>query len=203
MIAESIHEPKCSLQIVLENNGVEKLVDMSRSPDPSLRLNSIWALKNLLYQADSVTKDLVMKKLTYSGLQRFFLFFFCFYLFSCCIFGTHPNPIFDFSLLNDPEPGIQEQALNLLRNLACSKDAEAAVDIENIFQGIGDQLIPILESKLESSQQDTIQQSIFVLVNLATGRESHKERIISSERLLARILHFMASVFSNQVLSSG
>lgn len=89
----------------------------------------------------------------------------------------------------------------MLRNLACSKDAEAAVDIENIFQGIGDQLIPILESKLESLQQDTVQQSIYVLVNLATGRESHKERIISSERLLARILHFMASVFSFSFLT--
>lgn len=82
MIAESIHEPKCSLQIVLENNGVEKLVDMSRSPDPSLRLNSIWALKNLLYQADSVTKDLVMKKLTYAGLQRWAVFFLNFFNFN-------------------------------------------------------------------------------------------------------------------------
>jgi hypothetical protein len=54
----------------LDNNGVEKLVEMSMSMDPALRLNSIWALKNLLYQADSVTKDLVMKKLTYGGLKK-------------------------------------------------------------------------------------------------------------------------------------
>lgn len=164
---------------------------MSMSRDPPLRLNSIWALKNLLYQADSITKELVMKKLTYSGLKMsvsFFLSFFFFHLdsrfkdrvcFSLC------------SLLNDHEPAIQEQALNMLRNLACSKDADAATDIENIFEGIGDQLIPILESKMESTQQDTVQQTIYVLVNLATGSERHKEQIISSEKLLSRILHFM------------
>jgi hypothetical protein len=95
------------------------------------------------------------------------------------------------SLLNDPEAAIQEQALNLLRNLACSKDADAPTDVEKIFQGIGEQLIPILESKLESSQQDTVQQAIYVLVNLATGSERHKEQLVSSERLLGSILHFM------------
>ena len=62
-------------KIVLENGGIEKLVAMSRSMDLSLRVNCVWALKNLLYGADEAVKEMVMKSLTYEGLTKSVLFF--------------------------------------------------------------------------------------------------------------------------------
>jgi len=151
-------------KIVIENNGVEKLVEMTQSMDPALRLNSIWALKNLLYQADSKTKELAMKILTYERLLE---------------------------LMNDSETNVQEQALNLLRNLASSKGENAFKDIENIFAGTGDQLIPLIEAKLELNNFEIVNQALYVLVNLATGKSEHKERVIQNKNILQKILHYM------------
>ena len=93
-LAQPNHDP--DLQTVLESGGVEKLVKLLSSMDNNLRLNSVWALKNLLFQADSEVKATVMNQVTYSRL---------------------------IELINDGEAGIQEQALNLLRNLACGKES--------------------------------------------------------------------------------
>jgi len=162
---------------------------MTTSSDVSLRLNSIWALKNLLYQADSATKDLVMTTLTYDRLRKyvlFFLFHYFFFFASLCL-----TPLLHLSFLSDPDNGIQEQALTMLRNLACCKENEAVRDIENIFHGVGEELIPLLESKLEGQPRDTVQQAIYLLVNLATGDEGHKLQLMQSDTLLGKILAFM------------
>lgn len=55
--------------IVLENGGVEVLVSLIHTTDESLKLNIVWALKNLLYQADSTIKDRVMLHLGWQGLD--------------------------------------------------------------------------------------------------------------------------------------
>lgn len=54
--------------IVLENGGVEVLVSLIHSTDENLKLNIVWALKNLLYQADTLIKDRVMTHLRWDGL---------------------------------------------------------------------------------------------------------------------------------------
>lgn len=92
--------------------------------------------------------------------------------------------------MNDQEPSVQEQALNFLRNLASCNDAEASRDIEGIFQGIGEDLIPLLESKLEGPHPETVCQTIFTLVNLATGDERHRIQVMT-DSVLTKILHFM------------
>lgn len=57
--------------IVLENGGVEVLVSLIHTTDENLKLNIVWALKNLLYQADSVIKDRVMQHLGWNGLALY------------------------------------------------------------------------------------------------------------------------------------
>ncbi|KAI9002141.1 armadillo-type protein [Hyaloraphidium curvatum] len=102
---------------VLESGVIPLLVRMSQSSDPSLRLNATWAIKNLIYRATSELKTSVMKELTWEGLQR---------------------------LLEDGEISVVEQAVNVLRNLACGKES----DIEDAFNGLGETLFGILETKL-------------------------------------------------------
>jgi len=53
----------------MELGGIEKLVELVHSPDNTLRLNAIWALKNLVYQAESEIKEAVMKVLTYQTME--------------------------------------------------------------------------------------------------------------------------------------
>jgi hypothetical protein len=53
----------------MELGGTEKLVELVRSPDNTLRLNAIWALKNLVYQAETEVKGAVMKVLTYQTME--------------------------------------------------------------------------------------------------------------------------------------
>ncbi len=82
-------------KIVLEHGGVGKLVSLLGSSNEKLRLNAIWAIKNLVYQAETAVKASVIKDLGWAGLQQ---------------------------LINDKDVIIQEQALNLLRNIACGKE---------------------------------------------------------------------------------
>ncbi|KAG5459895.1 MAG: armadillo-type protein, partial [Olpidium bornovanus] len=173
---------------VLENGGVERLVGLVSSMDANLRLNSVWALKNLLFQADSEIKQTVMRQLKYSQL---------------------------ISLIDDSDMGIQEQALNLLRNLACGKESVSldsrplhvcrrfllnfsfafgwhGQDIEEVFEGIGEEkLMRILEYKLRSSSEEIILQTLYVIVNIATGNERHKMGIMHNENLLQSVYSFM------------
>lgn len=44
---------------------------MACSMDPALRLNAVWAIKNLLYLADHATKQRVMGKMTYDLLYEY------------------------------------------------------------------------------------------------------------------------------------
>eukprot|EP00835_Amoeboradix_gromovi_P001517 NODE_70_length_23697_cov_0.294771.p6 type:complete len:498 gc:universal NODE_70_length_23697_cov_0.294771:14714-13221(-) len=76
---------------VTENGGIEFLVALVHSPNIKLRLNAIWALKNLVYQSKTALKQRVMQCLTFDRLN----------------------------LLLEDDASIQEHALNLIRNLAC------------------------------------------------------------------------------------
>lgn len=81
-------------QVVLDGGGVAQLAALAHSMDPTLRLNAVWALKNLLFMADSYTKARVMREVGYATLA---------------------------ALAQDPEDGVQEQALMLVRNLVHGK----------------------------------------------------------------------------------
>ena len=56
------------LKVVLENGGVQRLVTLVHSTNSSLRLNAIWALKNIVFSAESQIKDKIMKELGWDQL---------------------------------------------------------------------------------------------------------------------------------------
>ena len=93
--------------------------------------------------------------------------------------------------------GIQEQALNLLRNLACGKES----DIDSVFDALGDEsLVSILSQKLSSGldpnvsspfTDEIIMQSLYVIVNISTGNERHKNAVMGNGNILYQVLQYM------------
>jgi len=103
---------------IMERGIVSKFVRMISYGDNVVRLNTVWAIKNLVFEAESEVKENVMRQFGYNNLVL---------------------------LLNDSEPAVQEQALNLVRNLAHRREH----DIEQVFRGLGNgQLLSIIEEKL-------------------------------------------------------
>ncbi|BBM98556.1 armadillo repeat-containing protein 8 [Marchantia polymorpha subsp. ruderalis] len=76
--------------VVFRCGGVSQLIQLSQSMDPILRLNAVWALKNLLYMSDKTVKERVMGELTFNSLV---------------------------DLIFDSEEKVREQAMALVRNL--------------------------------------------------------------------------------------
>ncbi|RUS30099.1 armadillo-type protein [Jimgerdemannia flammicorona] len=177
-------------QTVIDNGGIEYFVNFTRSTDPHIRLNSVWALKNLLYRATMASKIAVMRQLTYPRLRE---------------------------LLDDQEPLVQEQAVTMFSNLVHSGEAvrvlqfrgvarkivwrvsfgsENILDVEEAFKGFGEQqLLDMLESKFSlvsvSTSWKTIETALSALANILCGAERHKQIIMNRPKLLNALLSFM------------
>ena len=102
----------------LENHGISSLVSMLSKENSNLRLNALWALKNLLFQADSDIKVQVLNQL---GRELI------------------------LELCQDPSFVIQEQILNLIRNSACGKEQDIDFVIQSLGSV---SLMDMIESKL-------------------------------------------------------
>ncbi|KAG0378714.1 hypothetical protein BGX24_003000 [Mortierella sp. AD032] len=146
---------------IMERGIVSKFVRMISYGDNVVRLNTVWAIKNLVFEAESDVKENVMRQFGYNNLVL---------------------------LLNDSEPAVQEQALNLVRNLAHKREH----DIEQVFKGLGNgQLLSIIEEKLSWDDQRLLEHALYVLVNIATGTEYHKQSILKRQGILRSVLRSM------------
>ncbi|KAG0250788.1 hypothetical protein BG011_008103 [Mortierella polycephala] len=148
---------------IMERGIVGKFVQMIGFGDNIVRLNALWAIKNLVFGVESEIKETVMRQLGYRTLAV---------------------------LLNDGELAIQEQALNLVRNLACSREQ----DIEQVFKGLGNgQLLGIIEDKLTWDDARLLEHALYVLVNIAAiGTEHHKQSIMKRPGILRSVLGLMS-----------
>eukprot|EP00824_Muranothrix_gubernata_P022509 TRINITY_DN5463_c0_g1_i3.p1 TRINITY_DN5463_c0_g1~~TRINITY_DN5463_c0_g1_i3.p1 ORF type:complete len:497 (-),score=103.92 TRINITY_DN5463_c0_g1_i3:745-2235(-) len=144
----------CPLKEALVECGiVRELVSLVHAVEDPLRLHSIWALKNLLYQSTLLVRDRVMSELTWSDL---------------------------LCLLEDVNTDVREQALAVVRNLAVGKftDIERVLRgggdhlfrvLEGMFQ--------------HGTPDRCMIQALYVVCNIATGSELQKRRIIGSDLL--------------------
>ncbi|KAF9974157.1 Armadillo repeat-containing protein 8 [Actinomortierella ambigua] len=153
-------------ELVIERGIVSKLVHMINYGDKIVRQNAVWALKNLVCEAKSEIKEMVMRQYGYPNLAQ---------------------------LLNDNSIEIQEQALNLVRNLACKQE----YDIEQVFKGLGEnRLMNIIEEKLTWDDKRLLEQALYILVNIATGSEYHKQSIVKRPSILQSVLKLMSHTHS-------
>lgn len=57
-----------SNSIFIQCGGVKHLVELSKSMDSTVRLNTVWALRNLMFLADNSCKEVLFLELTASSL---------------------------------------------------------------------------------------------------------------------------------------
>ncbi|XP_059431203.1 uncharacterized protein LOC132164674 [Corylus avellana] len=165
-LVQLLHDPSTSVQVaalgavsnivvdfathkslIVKCGGLKVLVQLSKSMDATLRLNALWALKNLMFLADNVCKEGILLELTIPLLS---------------------------SLICDPEPSVQEQALALVRNLV-----DGCINsVEYVFAEDGILLDAIGRQLRSASKAEIGIQGMYVLGNIASGNEFHKEAVM-------------------------
>ncbi|KAK7305321.1 hypothetical protein VNO77_43225 [Canavalia gladiata] len=131
----------------IQCGGIKELVQLTKSMDSSLRLNAVWALRNMVFLADKMCKEGIFVELTAPSMA---------------------------TLICDPEPSVQEQALALVRNFVdgCVYSVEYAFAEDGIIlDAVGRQL-------RKSSKIEIGIQGMYVLSNIASGNEFHKEAVM-------------------------
>ncbi|KAG8177148.1 hypothetical protein JTE90_020023 [Oedothorax gibbosus] len=128
-----------SKEPILECGAVEMLCGLTRREDPSLRLNGVWALMNMAFQADQKIKQQVLTAL---GSEH--------------VFG----------LLSDPDVDVLMKTLGLLRNLLSTKphiDRIMELHGKQVMQSV----VIILDGDEHSAQVK--EQALCILANIADG----------------------------------
>lgn len=100
---------------------MDRLLELLQTSDAALKLNSLWAVKNLLRNSTTETKRSVMSKLGWDRVVRFVLSF--------CMWCT--ALILLTRYLQEGPTDVQEQAYNILRNVA---ESHEGIDI--VFKNI-------------------------------------------------------------------
>lgn len=152
-------------QVLMDGGGIAKLVEMVKddSMDGSTKLNALWAIKNLLYSSETNIKGEVMQALGSKLLRQ-------------------------MCLSNDDD--IQEQALNIVRNLCNSREED--IEATLFAFGGGDELINMIEEVIWQRRNDNaVEQAAFVIVNLASGSDEHRKLIIGKPNLLDAMVYFL------------
>ncbi|SPO21869.1 uncharacterized protein UTRI_01858_B [Ustilago trichophora] len=152
------------------NSGKHRAIRNSTlSGSQQLRLHALWALKNLLSHSDTTLKQDVMSKLTFP------------FITSLCESSS-------------VEMVFKEQALNILRNAAATKECDVTFMVEGM--GGGERLVQLLEKCIWDGRTGgetgaaVIEQAAFVLVNVATGTEGHRRLLLRSPNVMDALAFF-------------
>ncbi|KAI0362524.1 ARM repeat-containing protein [Trametes cingulata] len=130
--------------VLLEQGAVPRLVQLLHSEDKELKLNALWAFKNLLYKADPELKREVMSAIGWSEIG---------------------------ALLLDQDSRLQEQVFHILRHVA---DGVEDVDFLFSEMGGSEKLLGNLSEAMESDNEDVVLQAVFVLANVANSPAHQK-----------------------------
>ncbi|KAL3529880.1 hypothetical protein ACH5RR_009202 [Cinchona calisaya] len=132
----------------IQCGGLKQLVELSKSMDSTLRMNAVWALRNLIFLVNDRCKEAILLELTQSTIT---------------------------SLICDPEAFVQEQALALVRNLV-----DGSTDcIKHVFAEDFSLLDTVIRQIQSASKAEVLIQGMYVLTNVASGNELHKEAVMN------------------------
>ncbi|KAJ1561237.1 hypothetical protein HK405_004519 [Cladochytrium tenue] len=160
-------------QAVIAGGGVELLVALTERVDDDareLRRNGLCAIKNLLHQASLELMQEVIRVFSWTRLM---------------------------SLVDDSDPQVQDEALGILRNLSCVKEADA----DFVLDGVGaSALLATVKRKLaarhgcgDSTTDDTTLHALFVVTNLACGGLPLRRLLCADEGLVELIKENLTS----------
>lgn len=153
-------------QVLMEGGGIAKLVELANSSHGPTRLNALWALKNVLYSSDLSVKKHVMETLQWTY-----------------VFGLAKHA---------GEVEVQEQALNIIRNVCSSREEDVEIALEGF--GGASALLDLIEGVIWQRRNDNVlEQAAFILVNIATGSEDHRRLLINRPNLLDALVFFVVS----------
>eukprot|EP00040_Diaphanoeca_grandis_P031168 m.186001 g.186001 ORF g.186001 m.186001 type:complete len:703 (+) comp32249_c1_seq1:236-2344(+) len=159
-------------KLAMDLGVIGKLVNGTFSTHEELRLNCVWGLKNLLFEADSpdasVIKSRVMDALTWSQLWK---------------------------LVNDESASVQEQAIGALRNLVYGSET----DIAQAFRACGGATLffEMLERQIAVCNGRCVEQLLFVLCNVTAGTAvEHKEQILARGELITLVVSSLTHPFA-------
>ncbi|CAL4990197.1 unnamed protein product [Urochloa decumbens] len=136
--------------ILLHSGVVSQLVHLSKSMDPTLRLKSVWALRNIMFNLQSPKdKDFIVKELTLSTLS---------------------------SLICDSEHFVQERTLALVRNLIDGyvESANYVIGEDGIV------VDAIARQLNNASAPGVCIQGMLVLANIAAANEMTKKVVMNA-----------------------
>ncbi|KAI0636599.1 ARM repeat-containing protein [Trametes polyzona] len=135
--------PLCAT--LLEQGVIPRLVQLLHAEDKELRLNALWAFKNLLYKAPPDLKQEVMNTISREEIEGFF---------------------------NDPDLRLHEQTLHILRHVA---DGVEDVELLFSKMGGSDALLSLLATEMERDDEDVVLQAVFVVANIANSPLRQKD----------------------------
>eukprot|EP00871_Galdieria_phlegrea_P000534 jgi/Galph1/1481/GphlegSOOS_G177.1 len=151
----------------LESNGISTLLKLWLSGDKSLQYYSLWAIKNLLFLSESKIKRRIIEEM---GMDAIFALF-----------------------EKGEEYSIQEQGMNLLRNLTCTfsieNESDAATDLIGEYS---ERLVSCIQDALQAPCTEVVLQALYVICNFSVGSERHK-RVICKSQIPNLLLTFLAN----------
>lgn len=158
-----------SKEPILESGGVELLCSLTKKRDAALRLNAVWALMNVAFQAEQRVKLQILSSL-----------------------GTDQI----FRLLTDSELSVLMKTLGLLRNLVSSKSHIDTIMVDHAAH-VMQAVILVLEDPVHSA--DVKEQALCILANVADGDKSRDHIMANEDVLKKLMDYMMHSNVKLQI----
>lgn len=172
-VCNIIPESSSLQSFMVEKGFLQLIIEGARSTYGPLRLNSVWALKHAIYEVEAEPRLQLLNEIVPSYLMK---------------------------LCNDEEPQIQEQALGIIRNIACSGDLVAIVTmlerirVDNFIQLLNEKLKDAHSALAARDNQNldhynqVLIQIVYIICNMSMHTTVLRNLFLQHEEVLRQLL---------------